>query len=234
MGLIFIRTGQSALINLSFMAKGDIVIIEDEFFVSNHLRKIAKTMGFNVVGTYHSGEQFLKSTEWAFDAALVDIFLSEELTGINVATELKSHKKPFIFITANKEQQHITEAAKLTPEAYIIKPFKPIDVEIALQILDAKSPNKIKIKGSYGTEELSPGEIQYVKAEGSYIEIYTTEKKIVQRQMLGQLQQELPSSFLRVHRSYLVNQDFVDSKNSKFWVVNGHEVPISRGFKLDH
>lgn len=213
------------------MSKGEIVIIEDEFFVSNHLKKIAIEQGFEVQGTFHSAETFLKTTDWDFDAILIDIFLSGEQTGIHVAEQVKKHKKPFIFITANKDEQTISAAANLIPEAYIAKPFKPIDVQVALQILAAKIPNKVKIKGSYGTEELHPMDICYVKAEGSYIEIHTPTKTIVQRKLLGEIIADLPNDFTRVHRSYLVNLKFVESKNSKFWVVNGDEIPLSRNFK---
>lgn len=208
-----------------------LIVIEDEFFVSNHLKKIATDIGFKVVGSYHSGEQFLKSTDWNFDAALVDVFLSDKLTGIDVAKDLKAKDKKFIFITANQDNENIGNATQLMPEAYIAKPFKPIDVEVALKILQAKIPSNIKIKGAFGVEELNPAEIRYIKAEGSYIEICTGLKTIVQRRMLGEISEQLSTDFIRVHRSYLVNRNFVESKNNKFWIVEGTQIPLSRNFK---
>lgn len=215
---------------MNFMSKGQVVIIEDEFFVANHLKKIAIEQGFEVMSTYHSAETFLKTTNWEFDAALIDIFLSGKKTGIDVAHDVKRRKKPFLFITANKDEHTIAAAAKLIPEAYIAKPFKPIDVQVALQILAAKIPAKIKINGSRGVEELNPMDICFVKAEGSYIEIHTPDKNILQRKLLGDLADSLPDNFIRVHRSFLVNKNYVESKSAKYWVVRGYEIPLSRNF----
>ncbi len=50
-----------------------------------HLRDLVSSLGFEVCGLFHSGEQFLKKTDSKFDAALVDIFLSGELSGLEIA-----------------------------------------------------------------------------------------------------------------------------------------------------
>ena len=67
------------------MPKIKVIIIEDEFFAAEHLKDLVENLGFRVVGVYHSGEEFLNENNWEFDAAIVDIFLSEELSGLDVA-----------------------------------------------------------------------------------------------------------------------------------------------------
>ena len=46
--------------------------------------------------------------------------------------------KPFIFLTANKDSFTIGEAAKLSPAAYLSKPFQNAEVEAALTMLNLK------------------------------------------------------------------------------------------------
>lgn len=115
-----------------------VIIIEDELFVVMQLSKLINSLGYKVVGTYHSGEDFLAETDWDFEIALVDIFLAERLTGIEVAKVLKKKQKPFIFLTANQDTKTIHKAATLAPEAYLSKPFQVVEVEAALTILKLK------------------------------------------------------------------------------------------------
>ena len=51
------------------MSKMKLVIIEDEFFAADHLKDVVENLGHAVVGVYHSGEDFLKQTDWNFDIA---------------------------------------------------------------------------------------------------------------------------------------------------------------------
>ena len=115
-----------------------IIIIEDELFVAMHLRKLINSLGYNVEACYHSAEEFLEDEDCQFDVALIDIFLSGKLTGIDAAKAIKQKNKPFIFLTANKDSETILEAAKLAPAAYLSKPFQEVEVEAALKILTIK------------------------------------------------------------------------------------------------
>ena len=46
------------------MSKGNIIIIEDEFFAAQHLSELVASFGFSTAAIYHSGEDFLKATDW--------------------------------------------------------------------------------------------------------------------------------------------------------------------------
>jgi DNA-binding LytR/AlgR family response regulator len=101
---------------------------------------------------------------------------------------------------------------------------------------------KIKINSAGKIELVASDEIAYCKASGDYVEIYLQDKKqILFSGNLKELENQLPSSFLRVHRSYLVNLDFIRSLNNNsrnnqvpstgggFLLLDGDlEVPVSR------
>lgn len=217
--------------NLHLRPNIRVAIIEDEFFAAQHLKQLLTELEFEVVGLYHSGEDFFAKTQWQFDAAIIDIMLAGHLNGLNVAKELKAQQKPFIFLTANQDVRTLKEAARLTPTAYISKPFKANDVAAALEIIAHQKPPMLQIRSSNGVEELSPNDVVYIKSDGVYIEIHTEKSMVVQRKLLREIEIELPDNFVRIHRSYLVNRHFIQSKTAQHVVANGEELPISRSYK---
>ena len=132
------------LINLYLKILNKVVIIEDEMFALMHLKKVVTSLGYDVVDTFYNAEDFLFESNWNFDVAIVDIFLSGKLTGIDIAKELRKKQKPFIFLTANQDSNTVKEAAELAPAAYLSKPFQNAEVEAALTILSLKiKPNNL-------------------------------------------------------------------------------------------
>lgn len=213
------------------MAKLKIVIIEDEFFAADHLKTLVEGLGYVVVDVFHSGEDFLKGTDWSFDIAIVDIFLSEDMLGLDVAKHLQERQRPFIFLTANKDELTLKRAALLSPKAYISKPFNPNDVAVALEVFALQQVDNLELRGTHGIEEISPNDILFIKSNGAYIEIQTLEKKILQRKLLKEIEEELPENFVRTHRSFIVNRTYIDQRSAAELKVKGHVIPISRSYK---
>ncbi|UTW61808.1 response regulator transcription factor [bacterium SCSIO 12741] len=213
------------------MPKPRLVILEDEFFAADHLREEVEALGFYVQAVFDNGEAFLKETDWDFDAALVDIFLSRDLTGLDVAKHLKERKKPFLFITANQDSATLKTAAHLAPSAYISKPFKTNDIAAALEMIRHQLVPKIRIRGKSGVDEINPNDIWFIKSDRAYIEIYSYQGKIVQRRLLNEIQEELPDTFVRVHRSYIINQEYMEERSATQIQIKGHSIPISRSYR---
>ncbi len=99
-------------------------------------------------------------------------------------------------------------------------------------------PTKIKISSAGKIEVISIQEIYYCKASGDYVEIYLKNgKERLYSGNLKELEKQLPSSFFRVHRSYIVNMAFIETlkgagKNTSgsgvLILEGGSEVPVSR------
>ncbi|MFN3803024.1 LytR/AlgR family response regulator transcription factor [Belliella pelovolcani] len=74
-------------------------------------------------------------------------------------------------------------------------------------------------------------DILFLKADGLYTKVYTKTKTYVIRDILKDVLGDLPSSsFVRVHKSYLVNIKHINSFNSKELIIEDHTIPIRRGF----
>lgn len=77
-------------------------------------------------------------------------------------------------------------------------------------------------------------DLMYVKAEDHYLNAVSKEgKKHFVRGKLSQLLLELPPNFVKCHRSYIVNINYIQSLNANIIVLKSkEEIPASRGFKL--
>ncbi|MGJ8743417.1 7TM diverse intracellular signaling domain-containing protein [Polaribacter sp.] len=74
--------------------------------------------------------------------------------------------------------------------------------------------------------------LKYVKSDGNYLEFYVTDKKILDRNKLKTLQEILPSNFVKVHRSFIINKNYIKTTTSTSVILNPNiEIPVSRTFK---
>ncbi len=212
-------------------SNNSILILEDEFFVSDHIHDVIKNLGYNPVGPFDNAEEFLENTDWKFDAALLDIFLAGTLTGLDVATQLSSRNIPFIFLTANQDSSTLAKAAQLKPQGYIAKPFKDFDVKAALQIIFSNQAPKIKVQGNYGVKELAAHEILFVKTDRNYLDIHTVNEVFHHRSSLKEMVSQLPDSFVQVNRFCVVNTDLIDQKTNSQLKIKDQIISISRNYR---
>ena len=77
-------------------------------------------------------------------------------------------------------------------------------------------------------------DLMYVKSEDHYLHAFTQDgKRHFVRGKLSQILQELPPNFVKCHRSYIVNKNYIQSAHQGFITLkNKSEVPVSRSFKL--
>ncbi|MFV8326243.1 sigma-54-dependent transcriptional regulator [Flavobacterium sp. ZS1P14] len=116
-----------------------ILIVEDEFIVANDLKIMLLKAGYQVTGIASSVVQARKLIEVKRpDWVLLDIMLKGDLTGIDLAWELRERQLPFLYISANTNQTTL-EAVKAThPYGFMVKPFRERDLIVMLDIAKYK------------------------------------------------------------------------------------------------
>jgi DNA-binding LytR/AlgR family response regulator len=142
----------------------------------------------------------------------------------------------FLFIhqalELNKEQ-----ARRKTEEQQVAKLQFKLD-----QNNQRQTPHKIKITSAGKVEFVSTDNVIYCKAAADYTELFLLDQKpILYSGNLKELESQLPTTFLRVHRSYAVNTDFIasleksgtaqqntPSGNGFLLMTSGEKVPVSR------
>lgn len=76
--------------------------------------------------------------------------------------------------------------------------------------------------------------LKYIKSDGNYLEFVTDNKIIIDRNKLKDILDDLPPNFIRVHRSYVINKNFINASNSKsIFLKPNIEIPLSRTFKAN-
>lgn len=72
----------------------------------------------------------------------------------------------------------------------------------------------------------------YIKSDGNYIEFFTDKDKVLDRNQLKALQEKLPTNFIRVHRSYIINKNYIKAVSStSITLLSNLKIPLSRTFK---
>lgn len=185
---------------------------------------------------YHNGLDLLASINThLYDVLLLDI-LMPGFTGMETAKEIResNEKIPIIFLTTS--QEFAVESYKVHAFDYLLKPvdqnalFETLNrIYAATEVALEKS---IILQTAKAIYVLSLSQIEFVEINNrtlSFHLINGTVKSISRR--LSDYEDTLLNhpEFLKVHRSYIINMDFMKALNQKsFITLTGNEVPISR------
>lgn len=75
-------------------------------------------------------------------------------------------------------------------------------------------------------------ELKFIKADKNYVEFHTDTKRIIDRNKLSSVMAQLPPNFIQVHRSYVINKNFIKSSTGTHIILMPEiEIPLSRTFK---
>jgi DNA-binding LytR/AlgR family response regulator len=159
----------------------------------------------------------------SIDLIFLDINMPE-VSGLSLAKSMKSKSK-IIFTTAYRE--YAVEGFDLQAVDYLLK---PISFDRFLQAV--QSFFELSVYKSYdqktSTEEVKSrymfvrsdrkmmkvnfDEILYIESLSDYLKIHTSEKTIVTRETITNIESKVSASeFLRIHRSYIISLDKITS-----------------------
>jgi len=81
---------------------------------------------------------------------------------------------------------------------------------------------------------IDPDRILWIKAAHNYVEIITSDKRYLVRSGMTAIEKKLPGieQFIRVHRSYVVRIDKIDSIDKDKLIIQSTTIPISESFRL--
>jgi len=118
------------------MAENRIMIVEDDFIISSHIKSTLSGLGYDVTYQVSTGEEAIKRAEEdSPDLVLMDIKLEGEMDGIEAAGQIRARFNiPVVFLTAFSDNK-ILDRAKITePYGYIMKPFEDRELHSNIEI----------------------------------------------------------------------------------------------------
>jgi DNA-binding LytR/AlgR family response regulator len=189
---------------------------------------------------------FLKDNQ--VDLLFLDIQMPQ-LLGTNFIRTLKNPPK-VIFTTAFRK--YALEGFELDAVDYLLKPISfERFLKAVNKILQTNSPN-LTASATLNETTKEPvssflyfradrkmvkvffSDILFIEALKDYIKIVTPNKTIITKYVLTTLAELLPSDeFLRIHKSYIVAINKIESFNAETIQIAKHELPIGRLYKYD-
>ncbi|MCR9290107.1 MAG: response regulator transcription factor [Bacteroidetes bacterium] len=172
-----------------------------------------------------------------------------ELTGIQFLKTLKA-KPAVIFTTAYSE--YAVEGYSLDVTDYLLKPFSferflqavnKASEWIRLQRADNQTINEglinvntpkefILVKSEHKIHRLRLKDIIFIQSMREYVAYYTPNGRILSLQSLKGLEIDLPSSqFLRIHKSYIVAIEKVDTLEGNQIIIGKEKLPIGASYR---
>lgn len=234
---------------MSISKKIKCLIIDDEPLAVEMLKQyIARVESLELAGTCSNA---IAATGFLQDHPVDLLFLDiqmPQLLGTHFIRTLKTPPK-VIFTTAYRK--YAVEGFELDAVDYILKPIslerflKAVNKILQTNFLSSQPANEIKenhtepnrflyFKVDRKMVKVLMNDILFIEGFKDYVKIFTCGKTIVTKHVLSTLEEMLPSEeFIRIHRSFIVAINKIDSYSSDAVEIAKHQLPIGRLFKHD-
>ncbi len=169
------------------------------------------------------------------------MFLDIHLPGLRGMAFLKSLIQPPAVIITTAYHQYAVEGFDLNVADYLLKPFEferflaavnkvkstdsRIVTEKEIREFLFLSVQKKKVKIHFN-------EIAYIESQRDYVKIVTTKNEYISKLSTVEIESLLPKTrFKRVHRSFIISINMIQSYSAESVEVNGALIPIGRMYK---
>ena len=207
-----------------------IYILEDEIITQEVLKETLVDLDFKICGMASDAETALAEIgSLRPDIAILDIRVEGLQTGIWLGNQLDI---PLIYLTALNDVDTIKAAIATKPASYLVKPFNTQDLFIAVELaVNKKNKAHIIVKDKNRKIIIPDDQILFAKKEDHYLVLHLKDsKKLIRSSIKKFLEQMNSSSFLQVHRSYVINKNCIDAFNTREIKINGNIIPISKTY----
>ena len=230
------------------------VIIDDEPIALDKLRSyVEKTPFLQLAGAFSNGIDALDmmTADGNVDVIFTDINMPD-INGLEMVGAL-TRPPLIVFITAHPD--YAAESYRHSAVDYLLKPYSFADFQrAATKVMEryqltkpsvttaiaADTPvprhesGSLFIKVDYRYIRINLSDIRYIKGYGEYLQIYTSTSSspLLTLSSFAALREKLSSSFLQIHRSYIVNMDHVlHIERARIVMDTDTYLPVGDSFK---
>ncbi|MGI9531910.1 LytR/AlgR family response regulator transcription factor [Lutimonas sp.] len=223
------------------------IIVDDEpmarEILENHLKRIDSV---EIIGLCKNAiEAFNLLNTHEVDLIFLDINMPE-ISGLSFAKSINKNIK-VIFTTAYRE--YAIDGFDLKAVDYLLKPisferlvqsiekFKNESIEFRPEDTSDIANEKTDfffVRSNRKMMKINYADLQYIESLADYVKLFVNNTSIVTRETITSIEAKLPAKeFLRVHRSFIVSIDKIDSYTQEFIEIQNKAIPISRSYKND-
>ncbi|CDQ21548.1 two component transcriptional regulator, LytTR family [Halobacillus karajensis] len=198
-----------------------VLIVDDERFSREELNFLLESYErIDVIGEAASGEEaVMQSLKLQPDVLFLDVEMPK-MDGMGVAKAVQELKKVPEIVFATAYPDFAVEAFRHQAIDYLLKPFDEEQLSETIERIEKKfqqgekkaefHPSKLAVEVEDTIEYLNPSDIMYVYREDRITKIVGRERMYETKDALKDVEQRLQGfSFFRIHKSYLVNLDYI-------------------------
>lgn len=173
------------------------------------------------------------------DFILLDIQMPD-ISGIELA---KSLQNPPLIIFTTAYPQFAVESYNVDAVDFLVKPIvldrllkAILKVQKQLAIYSKRQPssNFFFLKSGNGQIKIQYNSIIYLESDGNYLKFVTKEENHLGRMSLSEMEQNLTErQFLRIHKSYIINVNYLKTIESHRLSMGDEWLPIGRKYKKE-
>jgi DNA-binding LytR/AlgR family response regulator len=216
------------------MPKITCIIIEDE------------PLAAKVLSDYISEVPFLELQKVFKDAILASefllhqdidlIFLDIHLPKLKGMAFLKTLTNPPAVIVTTAYHHYAVEGFNLNVTDYLLKPFEFERFLTAVNKVNTQRRDEEKdfifVNVQKRKVKMPFSEILYIESQREYIKIVTTKAEYISKMSTSEIEELLPTAlFKRIHRSFIISINKIESYTAEAMELNGISIPIGRGYK---
>ncbi|HLY71800.1 MAG TPA: LytTR family DNA-binding domain-containing protein [Puia sp.] len=180
------------------------------------------------------------------------LFLDIQMPKIMGTDFIRTLKNPPKVIFTTAYRKYAVEGFELDAVDYLLKPIsferflkavnKVLQTEIqspdsayhSADTLAESSGNCLYVRANRKMVKILLNDILYIEGLNDYIKIIASAKTIVTKHLLSSLEETLPKdAFIRIHRSFIIAVNKIDSYDADTIQIGEKELPIGRLFKHD-
>ncbi|MET7000804.1 LytR/AlgR family response regulator transcription factor [Chitinophaga defluvii] len=219
------------------------IAVDDEPLALEIIEDFIKKVPFlTLAGKFENAAKALRFLQ---DEPVDLVFLDIKMPDITGIEFLKSLKYPPLVVFTTAYGEYALDGFDLDVVDYLLKPVpfdrflkaasKAHEYLLANQqkTMDARSvADYIFIKTEYKIIKINLEDILFIEALKDYTKIYTPFQPVLTLRSLKSFETKLPADkFIRVHRSYLVSLNKINSVEKNTVMIANQPIPISDGYR---
>ena len=216
-----------------------IIIDDDPVSVNLITHFINNTEGLTLLHAVNNpieGVNYIRKNIESIDLIFLDVEMPE-MSGIELLDSF-NELPPVILITS--KEKYAVKAFEHKVLHYLVKPVDYVKflngVHRVFKLFESDKSLKqdyLFIKGNNLLSKVFHKDILYCEALGDYVKVHTKEKVHVVYSTMKNIEEKLTANreFIRIHRSYLINLNFLENFDSETAIVNTQVLPIGNKYK---
>lgn len=172
------------------------------------------------------------------------IFLDLNMPKLKGFEFLRTLQNPPKVIVTTAYKEHALEGFELAIEDYLVKPFgferflkavnKATKESVGKNLQSSKNESNLNhffVKGERKHHRIDKREVLYIEAYGNYAKLFLESGMLIVHEKISDLESLLTNdNFLRVHRSFIIALDKIESIHGNLISIKDHEIPIGQTY----